>query len=221
MKRITALLCCAAILFAIPLHGYVNGVIQNRVYAEKVSAEAGKEFCVPVKISGNTGFMGFAVTVTYDPLLLKPVSVQGGSMLSGLFEDSIGYSETGSFRVVFSGSEGCVGNGDLFTLTFEALSAASEVQTATIGLTCSKQDTFNEQWQDVVFNCEDIEVKFGGSSTEPTEEPEETTVPEVNPQPAKKLSERLAEWYSARPAVVRILLWLIVKPLIRMIAATE
>ena len=99
-----------------------------------------------------------------------------------------------------------------------------------IGLSYSKQDTFNEQWQDVTLNCESIRIPLGEQSsgpvsepeTEPTSEPEEsTTRPVIDPQPEKKLSERLAEWYASRSVVIRMLLWIIIKPLIRIIAATE
>ncbi len=225
MKKTISALMALAFLFAM-LHT-VSAATDNHVFADPITQTAENETVViPVQIERNAGFMGFAIQVTYDATVFTPVSVQKGAVLSGMFDNSIGYGNVGSFRVVYSGSDECTQNGELFTLTFTINAAIDNDQTETIGLTYSKQDTFNEQWQDVTLNCEDIQVMLKGKASEPesepTSEPEEsTTVPVVEPQPEKKLSERLTDWYESRPVVIRVLLWIFVKPLIRIIAATE
>ena len=221
--------CVLAVVLLTAAFHTVSAVTENRVYGAGVSFSSQDDkqmISIPVAIENNSGFMGFAITVTFDENVLKSVDVQRGKMLSGLFDSSVGYGAPGTLRVVFSGSEECVSDGELFTLTFEDISTFTDARTVTIGLTYSQQDTFNEQWQDVTLNCEDIKVTLKGTAsepeTEPTSEPEEsTTVPVVEPQPEKKLSERLSDWYESRPVVVRILLWIFIKPLIRIIAATE
>ena len=231
MKKTISALMVLLLLFAM-LHT-VSAATDNRVFADPITQDAKEStITIPVKIDGNTGFMGFAIQVNYDAAVFTPVSVQKGAMLAGMFDNSLGYSEAGSFRVVYSGSGECTQNGELFTLSFtvNASVADGQSQMNTIGLVYSKQDTFNEQWQDVTLNCEDIQVTLKDKDkepasepeTEPTSEPEEsTTMPVIDPQPEKKLSERLAEWYASRPVAIRMLLWVFVKPLIRLIAATE
>ena len=220
------------LLLVVAFHS-VSAAAVNRVYGAGVTfyIQDGKSMIsTPIKIENNSGFMGFAITVSYKPDAFKPVKVQRGDLISGMFEDSIGYSEDGSFRVVFSGSSECTADGELFTLIFEEISTFTEERIETIGLSYSKQDTFNEQWNDVTLNCEDIQVSFGQPSTEPAREPEteptsepeeSTTIPVIDPQPEKKLSERLEQWYASRPVAIQVLLWIFVKPLIRLIAATE
>ena len=231
MKKTISALMVLVFLFAM-LHT-VSAATDNRVFADPITQDANEStVTIPVKIDGNTGFMGFAIQVNYDASVFTPVSVQKGAMLVGMFDNSLGYSEAGAFRVVYSGSGECTQNGELFTLSFSVKASVEDGQSQknTIGLTYSKQDTFNEQWQDVTLNCEDIQITLKGKDKEPTSEPEteptseleeSTTVPVIDPQPNQKLSERLAEWYASRPAIVRILLWIIVKPLISIIAATE
>lgn len=232
LLRITTAFILTVVLLAAAFHT-ASVAVENRVYGASVSFNSnnGKNLIlIPVNIEYNAGFMGFAITITYDEDLFRPVAVQRGTLLSGLFENNIGYNTPGTLRVVYSGSEDCEGDGELFTLTFEDLSAFTDECTVTIGLAYSQQDTFNEQWRDVMLNCEDIQVTLKGTVSEPTSEPEtepesepeeSTTKSVVEPQPEKKLSERLAEWYSRRPVIVRVLLWIFIKPLIRIIAATE
>ncbi|MBR5620263.1 MAG: hypothetical protein IKW76_11040 [Clostridia bacterium] len=234
MKSLRRILACIIIVvLLVAAFHTVSAATENRVYGASVSfsSQDGKVMIsIPVNIENNSGFMGFAITVTYDAEVFKPIGAQRGSLLRGMFDNSIGYNEAGSFRVVYSDSAECSRDGELFKLTFEDISSSSEGRTAMIGLSYSKQDTFNEQWQDVTLNCESIRIPLGEQSsvpvsepeTEPTSEPEEsTTRPVIDPQPEKKLSERLAEWYASRSVVIRMLLWIIIKPLIRIIAATE
>ena len=127
------------------------------VSAEQIgSANPGQTITIPVKINNNPGIMGFSVSVKYDKTALTPVSVSSGTILNGLFDDSIGTSEAGSFDVVWSGTENCTQNGILFNVTFTVNSNAIGI--TKIELSYSQADTFNENWQDVVLNCEGINL---------------------------------------------------------------
>lgn len=128
----------------------------------------GQTVTIPVKISDNPGIMGFSVSVKYDKSILTPISVSSGTILNGLFDDSIETSDADSFDVVWSGTENCTQNGILFNMTFTVNSNSSG--TTKIELSYSQADTFNENWQDVVLLCEDINLTIGN------QQPTETTL---------------------------------------------
>lgn len=131
------------------------------------SVNPGQTVTIPVSISNNTGIMGFSISFDYDKNALTPVSATSGTIISGLFDDSIGTSEAGSFDVVWSGTEDCTQNGVLFNVTFAVNSNATG--TTKIDVSYSQADTFNEKWEDVGLDCKDIDLTIGNQqATEPT-----------------------------------------------------
>lgn len=135
---------------------------ENRIYSEVITVENENKITIPVKIENNTGFMGFMIYVDYDDELLEPVSAVKGESLNGMFNDSIETSNDNSFRIVYSGSENMTGDMTLFELEFNVLD--HEDNSTSIGLTYSQADTFDENWNDVVFACEDIDVQIGNGA---------------------------------------------------------
>lgn len=129
------------------------------VFAEKSYSSSGAEFSVPVEIKNNPGVMGFSVILTYDADEFQPVSVTKGTLLSGLFNDSIATSSPGEFKVVFSGTSDFIEDGVLFTVNFKTLSSENTI--SQIGVNYSQVDTFNENWEDVKLDCKDIIVQLG------------------------------------------------------------
>lgn len=130
------------------------------ISAEQIdSVNPGQIVTIPIKISSNPGIMGFSISVKYDKSILTPISVSSGTILTGLFDDSIETSEAGTFDVVWSGTENCTQNGILFNMTFTVNGSATG--TTKIDLSYSQADTFNENWQDVVLNCEGVNLAIG------------------------------------------------------------
>ncbi|MCR5150029.1 MAG: hypothetical protein K6B52_02240 [Clostridiales bacterium] len=163
MKKLISIVCCVMMIMAITLTGFADGAVNNRVYAEQISGVAGDEISVPVKISGNKGFMGFGLTVSYDGSVLTPVSVAPAKTLPGIFNDSIETADAGSFKVIFTSTENFTSDGELFTLVFNA--ADDAVGQTFVRLSYDQDDTFNEEFHDMLFDCEPITVLF------PAEEP--------------------------------------------------
>lgn len=130
------------------------------------TATPGQHITIPVSISNNTGIMGFSISFEYDKNVLTPVSATSGTVINGLFDNSIETSEAGSFDVVWSGTEDCKQNGVLFNITFAVNSSASG--TTKIDVSYSQADTFNEKWEDVVLDCKDINLSIGGQQTTQT-----------------------------------------------------
>lgn len=126
------------------------------VYADGVEVGSGSEIAIPVKVWGNTGIMGFRVTVKYDPDALSMTNVSSGQLTSeGLFNNSMGQKKR-SFDVLWSGSEPMQGDGVLFTLYAKAKDAFAG--TTKIKLSYQQVDTFNEEFEDVRLVCKDIVI---------------------------------------------------------------
>ena len=215
MKRILCIMLCF-VLMASVVSGVSSAAVSNRVYSDSVTIKNDKQITIPVKISGNKGFMGFSIMLTYDKNIFTPVSVSKGSLLNGMFDDSISTSSSGSFKVVFSGTQNITGDGVLFNVTFNVKSTS--VEKSYINLSYAKQDTFNEKWEDVVLNCEKIETVFANNTTtEPTTEPTNsheitTKTYENNEDNGKPLSQRMRDWVDSLPIILKILVWIFVVP---------
>ena len=144
---------------------------QNIIFGNKGITVDGENLSIPIEISNNNGFMGFSITLTYDDDVLSPSIVKKGEMLSGILNDSIGTADKGTVKVVYCGTEDCKKDGILFTVEFKQLKTISN--NLKISISYSQDDTFNENWQDVVFDCEDIIINNSAqgnesNNTEPT-----------------------------------------------------
>ena len=112
---------------------------------------------VPVSISENQGVMGFMLLVSYDSNILAPVSIERGNALgTGLLNDSIGVSESGLIKIMWTGSENMYSNGLLFKVKFNLLT--NDFDNTLISLDYSQPDTFNEQYEDVKLSFDNCNV---------------------------------------------------------------
>lgn len=143
-----------------------------RVFSETLTVNAGDEISVPIKIENNKGFMGFSIIISYDKSVLTPLSVTKGTILTGMLDDSISTSKDNSFKVIFTSSGDIKTDGTLFTVNFKTSEQSSGQQS--IKITYSKADTFNEDWQDVTFNCQDVSIMIENTNT--TEPEQKLTV---------------------------------------------
>lgn len=130
----------------------------NRIYSDEIEVKPGETFDVPVLVSNNTGIMGFSIILTYDEDVCTPDTVTKGRLItSGLFDDSIGTTEEKSFKVVWSGTKGIKDDGELFVVTFKANETFNG--NGKIEISYEKNNTFDENYKDIVLNCEDVIVK--------------------------------------------------------------
>lgn len=135
---------------------------ENEIFCADLTVSAGETVSVPVQIANNTGFMGFSIKITYDSNALTPLSVAAGEVLSrGLLNDNIETAARGSFKVIWMDSQNTVADGALFTVTFKASENASGSES--ISLSYSQADTFDEDWNEVVFNCVSGSVSISSS----------------------------------------------------------
>lgn len=228
-KKISAMFLIILLILSTTMTSYAAS---NHIYADETICEKGERISVPIKIKDNSGFMGFSITVSYDEDIFTPVSVTKGAILSGMFNDSIATSEDNTFKVVFTGTENIVADGELFTVVLDVADNVSGEYD--IELNYSQPDTFCEGWDNVQLNCEPIYVKISYSEEEtttniPTEEPSESNEPTINgpdesdenPTVSEKLSERMREWVASLPVVLREVMSIFVLPLAFVVSLFE
>lgn len=129
------------------------------VYADTISTKPNSIFFVPVNIKGNPGLMGFKLTVSYDKEVLSlPVVTRGTVTQGGMLNDSIGVSEEGTFDIVWTNDSAVTNDGTLLVLSFNV--DDTDVKNTTLKLSYSQDDTFGESYNDVVFDCKEVEISF-------------------------------------------------------------
>lgn len=200
MKRIILLFLCSTMVLSFTIISNASKSPDNRIYAEKVNAAEGEEIDIPVKITGNSGFMGFGFFVDYDPEVLTPVSAAKFDTLPGMFDDSIATSSVGSFKVIYTGTENYTEDGELFELSFLVKESAAD-QTA-IRLTYIQDDTFDESFHDVVMTTESITIRLMSEEPDVPDEPGE-----------QKLSVRIKKWAAGLRSPFNRIMSILVKPI--------
>lgn len=117
---------------------------------------------IPIRIKNNQGFMGFSVCLEYNSSVFTPITVVGGSVLSsGALNDNID-SAANKLKFVYTGSQNVADDGELFVVYFlveENYSGEYEFDVSYIQI-----DTFDENWQDVAFDCKDFKVTVANHS---------------------------------------------------------
>ncbi len=136
------------------------------IYSEKVTANAGATVSVPVKIRNNPGVAGFTLVMKYNKNIFTPQAVTLASEIPGTILDSIGSSAEGTFRVLWNDTKNYSDNGTLFYVTF-SVDANAETNEESITLSYVQKDTFNEDYCDINFSCEDISVLVEGTESTP------------------------------------------------------
>lgn len=138
------------------------------IFANAVIAKAGETVKIPVEISNNSGLAGLKLKFDYDDTKLTPTSVEAGDSFVGGFQDNIdGDAEVGSFNVYWASSTGdnVNANGILMYLNFEISSTA--IGKTSIGVSYDQADTFDEDFNDVKLNCENINLVIGNENGTP------------------------------------------------------
>ena len=121
-------------------------------------------FDVAFSLNNNTGLMGFKLVFKYDDSVLRPISVTRGSALTvGQLTDNIGVKDS-EFNVLWNHLTNFTGNGQIFTIRFENLADIP----AQIEVSYSQEDTFDENWNDVLFDVSNISVDLNSQETPTT-----------------------------------------------------
>ena len=171
MKKIISFLLFILIILNFNICSFAAESVS--VQADDVTLVQNQEISVPIKIDNNSGIMGFKITVEYpvDKIDIKSVS-RGDITAKGNFNTNFGIND-GRFDVLWNNVEESGENGSLFIITVEPASTSN--YNTEIKLSYSQPDTFNEKYEDVIFDCRNIAVNF--SVNENQNESETTTTP--------------------------------------------
>ncbi len=169
MKKIISVLLFAAIIFNFNIYSFAAEPVS--VKADDVALLQNQERSIPVKIENNSGIMGFKITVEYPVDKIDVKSVSRGDITSkGNFNTNFGIND-GKFDVLWNNVEEIKNDGTLFLIDVEPASTSNF--NSEIKLSYSQPDTFNEEYEDVKFDCRNIAVNF--SLNENQNESEEST----------------------------------------------
>lgn len=147
------------VLLILPFSAVAYAADTAVVYGDAVATQPNSIFFVPVHIKNNPGIMGFKITVTYDPEILTLPALTGGTVTEkGMLNDSIGASKAGIIDIVWTSDSAIASDGTLFTLSFNV--DETEAKSTKLTLSYSQPDTFNEQYEDVIFDCTEVAISF-------------------------------------------------------------
>lgn len=128
-------------------------------FAGNVTGTVNEKVRVSVVLKNNPGIMGFRVNLKYDANAIKPVpgSVIACDVIKGkgsLSDNVLRKADSGVVGFLWNGSGEVKTNGELFSVEFELLQSGKH----TIEIEYSKPDTFNEEWEEITFECSDLTV---------------------------------------------------------------
>ena len=160
MKKVLAVFLCLASLF-FSTTAYAAQTAE--IYADDMVVSEGETIIFPVNIKNNKGIMGFKLTFTYDTSCFNVVTVDRGELTeNGNFNDNLN-KQKGTFDVIWNDSEERKGDESILFLQVEVIKLEGGQE---IAVSYSKEDTFNESWQDVDITC--TPIRFLPSDTNTT-----------------------------------------------------
>jgi flagellar biosynthesis regulator FlbT len=116
-------------------------------------------YILPINISNNPGLMGFKMNISYgDGIAINSIS-RGDVTSKGNFSDNHLYSNDGNaFSVLWNNTEEIKSAGTLFFIGFSVID--DSVNDINFSITYSEQDTFNEEYENVILSCSNIKIKL-------------------------------------------------------------
>lgn len=181
MKKIISVLLFTLLILNFNICSFAAEPVS--VQADDVTLVQNQEISVPIKIENNSGIMGFKITVEYpvDKIDIKSVS-RGDITSKGNFNTNFGIND-GRFDVLWNNVEESGDNGSLFIITVEPASTSNF--NTEIKLSYSQPDTFNEKYEDVIFDCRNIAVSF---SVNENQNDSETTTTQITSEKQDSLA---------------------------------
>ncbi len=111
---------------------------------------------IPIKIKNNSGLMGFRITVEYPTDKIDIRSVSRGDFTSvGNFSTNFGIND-GKFDVLWNNTNEVERDGTLFLVSAQLKTEIKE--DVTIKLSFSQRDTFDEKYEDVYIECNNMVI---------------------------------------------------------------
>lgn len=140
-----------------------------RIYGEDLQVCEGTAWKIPVQIQDNPGIMGFRIHIEYPADKLAVLGIERGKVIEkGNFTDNVGQDQ-GNFDILWNGTAETKEDGVLFYVSAQLPEGMQDE--FTLRLSYLKPDTFNEKWEDVVFECRNITVSVKENQMTDTQNP--------------------------------------------------
>lgn len=123
--------------------------------SQPIIGKKGEIIRIPVYIENNKGLMGYKLRFQYQNAEIRPLRVVNGNLFEGSLNDNIGVY-VNKFDVLWNHIENQYKNGMLFYIEFEILSDLE--RESVISVSYSQEDTFDEQYADVVMMCKNANL---------------------------------------------------------------
>ena len=142
-----------------------------RVYADKLNAVKGESQLIYIRVSDNTGLMGFKIHFAYlsDSIRITKVA-RGDVTKSGMFMNNLGLKD-GGFDIIWNNTSQINEDGVIAVLYATVLSD----EPFEIYLSYSEQDTFDESYKNVDLLCGSVKSASFVESTDIDTDNNETT----------------------------------------------
>ena len=122
------------------------------IVTDVVNQDTKEEQIISIHINNNPGIMGFKLHFDYPEDSIEVISAHKGEVTQkGNLNHNIG-NKNGSFDVMWNNTSDTILNGPIVVLRVKSLTD----KPFKITVSYSQADTFNEQYQDVVLECNDI-----------------------------------------------------------------
>jgi len=174
----TIIICICASFAVINLkedNAYANTV--PILYSDAVEANVGQEISIPVKIKNNTGIMGFEIELKYNSDVFELKEVNKADILSGVFGTDMEVALNDTINIIWAGVSNISTDETLFYLNFYVKDDVSDNEIYQINMTSVKTDIFDEKYNDVLLEAQNITVNVSKSpgmvdtKPVPTDEP--------------------------------------------------
>ncbi|MCR5835869.1 MAG: hypothetical protein K6G88_05135 [Lachnospiraceae bacterium] len=145
------------------------------VFSDEIIDVGSDNYLVPIKINNNPGIMGFKLKISYgDGVLVNSVSRGEVTKRGNILDNHVTFAEEKYFEVMWNNIKEINTNGILFIVgvTIDP-KYHGEIR---FDIVYSSPDTFNERYENVIFDCRNIIIR--NSAEESTKE-EQTTKKET------------------------------------------
>lgn len=130
------------------------------IIVPKIYAKAGEEITIPVQLSKNPGLMGILLDISFDTNSFSNVSVEVGDVFAeGIFDYGL-YEDTGELYVIWASTENTYETGAMFIIKMTANEDMTE-GAYPITMLYNQDDTFNDNWDDVLVTLPQLAVNIG------------------------------------------------------------
>lgn len=161
MKKFVLFIIVLLLSLGISFNAYAQQ--KTIVEGEEISLGYGEEAIIPINIDNNSDIMGFKIMLDYDSDLLSIKNVSAGVITKeGNFVHNAGLKD-GHVDIIWNGTSNVSGAGSLFFVDVAVVGNLSDK--TEIKISYSQEDTFNEEYKDVVLNCKNIVVTSNPKSS--------------------------------------------------------